>query len=192
MDDENGWRAVIGERLRRTGLEGRAHARTPSRRGATWDLVMSPLAREILGGGVPSRTCSIFPTGKRRWARAARVSSGETGTVRRLCVVHALRRLLGVLRACQGAVGCRGRKRERAGRKRGATYFTSIQTGLESGLACWRNYMELSYEASEGLSVTIGRVGHCCSANQQRPSSRPSASGSATCSPSPRIGSDRR
>ena len=71
---------------------------------------MSPLAREILGGGVPSRTCSILPTGKRRWARAARVSSGDTGTVRRLCVVHALRRLLGVLRACQGAVGCRGRK----------------------------------------------------------------------------------
>ena len=78
---------------------------------------MSPLAREILGGGVPSRTCSILPTGKRRWARAARVSSGDTGTVRRLCVVHALRRLLGVLRACQGAVGCRGRKSERARRK---------------------------------------------------------------------------
>ena len=78
---------------------------------------MSPLAREILGGGVPSRTCSILPTGKRRWARAARVFSGDTGTVRRLCVVHALRRLLGVLRACQGAVGCRGRKSERAGRK---------------------------------------------------------------------------
>ena len=134
MYDDNGWRTVIGERRRRTGLEGRAHARTPSRRGATRDLVMSPLAREILGGGVPSRTCSILPTGKRRWARAARVFSGDTGTVRRLCVVHALRRLLGVLRACQGAVGCRARKSAAEKKTRMQRFFLVFYGHLVSAL----------------------------------------------------------
>ena len=95
---------------------------------------MSPLAREILGGGVPSRTCSILPTGKRRWARAARVFSGDTGTVRRLCVVHALRRLLGVLRACQGAVGCRARKSAAEKKTRMQRFFLVFYGHLVSAL----------------------------------------------------------
>ena len=95
---------------------------------------MSPLAREILGGGVPSRTCSILPTGKRRWARAARIFSGDTGTVRRLCVVHALRRLLGVLRACQGAVGCRARKSAAEKKTRMQRFFLVFYGHLVSAL----------------------------------------------------------
>ena len=119
----------------RDGVGGaRARADAVTSRGDAGSVVMSPLAREILGGGVPSRTCSILPTGKRRWARAARVFSGDTGTVRRLCVVHALRRLLGVLRACQGAVGCRARKSAAEKKTRMQRFFLVFYGHLVSAL----------------------------------------------------------